>query len=154
MLSVEDELIEFLNFHKLSFKPQFLTSSTYSYLLYHIVWSVKNREDLIPKSIQGDLHKKIQDELETIRCTLHAIGNVEDHIHLLVQATTTISTADLVQKLKTTTAKFINTQTPNHHAFSWQKGYAVFSVGKPALKAVLAYVNNQEAHHECRRSAT
>ena len=32
--------------------------------------------------------------------------------------------------------------------FSWQNGYAAFSVAESTLEAVVQYVSNQEAHHK------
>lgn len=146
-LSFEDELLSFLKIQEIEFNPKFLTNTTYTRLIYHFVWSVKNREPILDTSLQAPLHQRIQQEVQKNGCKLYAIGNVADHIHILVECTSVISTASLVQSLKTTTTHLIKSQHRKFACFCWQEGYGVFSVGKPALEKVVNYVNNQEEHH-------
>ncbi len=146
----EEELTRFLKYQEVKYNPTYLTNSTYTKLYYHLVWSVKNRSSLLKKFFQILLHHCIEKELENNAAKLHAVGNVEDHIHLLVECSAKISTANLVQKLKTKTSYFIKSQSKMFDCFSWQVGYGVFSVGRPALESVLSYVNNQEEHHRIK----
>ena len=41
-------------------------------------------------------------------------------------------------------------QSPDFAAFSWQCGYARFSVGPSDLEALRQYINHQEEHHRTR----
>lgn len=52
-----------------------------------------------------------------------------------------------MQNLKTKTTHLIKSIDRKFTGFSWQEGYGVFSVGKPAIEMVANYVNNQEKHH-------
>ena len=146
--SFQDELTNFLNFHNIHFNPQYLTNTTYTQLIYHLVWSVKNREPYLEAILQAPLHQRIKHEVEKTKSKLHAIGNVADHIHLLIECSSKISTASLVQNIKTATTHLIKTLNGKNSEFCWQEGYGVFSVGKPAFETVLRYVNNQEQHHK------
>lgn len=146
-ISVKDELIKFLNLQEILFNPQYVLNTTHARLIYHLIWSVKNRENLLDKSLQKDLHEQIKNEVKDAGGKLYAVGNVTDHIHLLVESPKNLATANLVLKLKTTTTNFLRTQSRKLREFSWQEGYGVFSVGKPALNAVMNYVNDQENHH-------
>lgn len=145
--SFEDELLGFLRYQEIEFNPEFLTNTTHSRLIFHLVWSVKDREPALSSSIQIPLHQYIQHEIQNSGCKLLAIGNVSDHIHLLIESTTKITLSELVQNLKTKTSHLIKSHDKKLHTFSWQEGYGVFSVGKPALQTVKNYVNNQEHHH-------
>lgn len=55
-----------------------------------------------------------------------------------------------MQNLKTVSTHLIKSQDKRLSYFCWQEGYGVFSVGKPAFKAVLNYVNDQENHHKTK----
>lgn len=145
--SVEEEMISFLRFHDIPLNPQYLFKSTYTRLVYHLIWSVKNREPLLEKSFQHDLHNFLKGELENHGCKFHAIGNVSDHIHMLIESPSKVTTADIVMKLKSSSTNIIRDQNPKLSSFCWQEGFGVFSVGKAALKNVIDYVNNQEQHH-------
>lgn len=146
--SFEDELIGFLKTQEIQFNPKFLTSTTYAKLVYHFVWSVKDREPMLDIALQAPLHERIQQEIEKEGGKLFAIGNVADHIHLLMECTSKTVICNLVQNLKTTTTHLIKSKGNKCTSFSWQEGYGVFSVGKSAFETVKNYVNNQEAHHK------
>ncbi len=148
--SFEDELMSFLHIQEIKFNSKYLSNTTYTRLLYHLVWSVKNREPLLNASLQEPLHQSMQLVVQKDGGKLYAIGNVADHIHLLVEYTTRMSTVNLVQNLKTTTTHLIKSLDKKLAGFSWQEGYGVFSVGKPAQKIVTNYVMNQESHHRSK----
>lgn len=150
-LSFEEELTAFLKMQEIEFTPKFLTNTTYTKLYYHLVWSVKNRESLLNVSMQSILHQRIQEIIQHDGGKLYAAGNVADHIHLLVECPKNISTASLVQNLKTKTThliKSLGNRGPSN--FCWQEGFGVFSVGKSGVDAVARYVNDQEKHHRVR----
>jgi putative transposase len=75
---------------------------------------------------------------------VHAIGGVEDHIHLLLQFPATIAVAEAVMKIKANTSGWMSDEIGK---FSWQEGYGAFSVSKSNMAAVQRYVQNQEKHH-------
>ena len=148
--SFEEELMTFLKMQGMEFTPKFLTTTTYTRLIYHVVWSVKNRESIIEKSLQAVLYPHIEQKMVTNGGKLYAVGGISDHIHILVECPKTISTASLVQNLKATSTYLIRSHDRRLANFSWQEGYGVFSVGKSGFEAVSNYVNNQEEHHRVR----
>jgi putative transposase len=72
---------------------------------------------------------------------------VADHVHLAVGLSRTTTTAKLVEELKTSSSKWLKTQSPTFAAFAWQRGYAAFSVGPSDLAALRHYIDTQEEHH-------
>jgi hypothetical protein len=62
----------------------------------------------------------------------------------------TIALADLVEKLKTSSSKWIKTQLPELAGFAWQRGYCAFSVEPSGLDGLCSYIDNQEEHHRVR----
>ena len=59
----------------------------------------------------------------------------------------TITIADLVQKVKTSSSRWIKEQDPALGEFAWQHGYASFSVYYKELSRLLDYIDGQEEHH-------
>ena len=57
-----------------------------------------------------------------------------------------LSVATLVAKLKVSSNQAVRERYLSQ--FSWQNGYAAFSVAESTLEAVTQYVSNQEAHHK------
>jgi len=78
------------------------------------------------------------------------VGGVADHIHLGIRLSRTATIAHLVEELKTSSSKWLKTQSPDLGGFAWQRGYGCFSVGPADLDSLCAYIDGQEEHHRHR----
>jgi len=116
-----------------------------SEVIIHIVFSTKNREKLITKELQNELFSYLVTILKDMDCFVYKVGGVEDHVHIACKLPRSLSQADLVSKLKTTSSKWIKTKGPK--SFAWQQGYSVFSISASHLDALTCYIENQEEHH-------
>src|SRR5205807_3302223 len=76
---------------------------------------------------------------------VHAIGGMEDHIHLLLQVPPTLALAKAVLSIKAHSSKWMGQQGQR---FSWQEGYSGFSVSASNVADVIRYIHNQESHHK------
>jgi len=123
-------------------------SHTFSNLLFHLVWSTKNREPFIKKEIKHRLHSYIRTVIENEGAKLLFINGVEDHVHLLVATPLTMLIPDLIEKIKPISTKWVVKTFPEITGFKWQEGYGAFTVGKSNLQAVINYIENQEEHHK------
>lgn len=75
------------------------------------------------------------------------IGGVEDHGHILLNLARTIALANVVEKIKTSSSKWMKTKGEDLRDFSWQAGYGAFSVSRSNLDKVHHYILNQREHH-------
>lgn len=121
-----------------------------SFLLVHIVFSTKDRMPIINAVTRPALHAYLATVARTIDCECFRVGGVADHVHLAVQLARTATTAKLVETLKTSSAKWLKTQSLDLSSFAWQRGYAAFSVRPTDLDALLNYISTQAAHHNTR----
>jgi putative transposase len=55
---------------------------TYWRLYYHLIWGTKNRLPLIDPSFESDLFRVLTAKAGTLGANVHAIGGVENHIHI------------------------------------------------------------------------
>jgi len=67
--------------------------STYTQLIYHIVFSTKNREPTMIKDQKKRLFGFIHQLLTNKKCHLYRINGVEDHLHILTHVHPTIAFA-------------------------------------------------------------
>jgi len=81
--------------------------STHSSLIYHIVYSTKDRENWFQKDFQPKLHAYIGGIIRGNEATAYAVGGVADHVHLLVGLKTTHSIPDIIRIVKTESSKWI-----------------------------------------------
>ncbi len=119
-------------------------------VLIHLVFSTKDRHPYFERSILPPLHAYLATVARNAGCECLRVGGTEDHVHLAIQFSRTLTVAALVEKLKTTSSKWLKTQSPTLSSFSWQRGYGVFSVSPAHLDALLNYIANQEKHHQSR----
>ena len=112
----------------------------------HVIFSTKNREPLLAEEWRDELFRILGGAANNLGCQSLIVGGVADHVHLLFQLGRTISIADAVGKIKSTSSLWIG-QTPGLSGFNWQAGYAAFSVSQSNLEAVRTYIRNQPEHH-------
>lgn len=115
---------------------------------YHLIWATEDRQPLITRDREPKLYDYIRGKADAHGCFIHAIGGIEDHIHLVVSIPPKLSIADFVKKIKGSSAYHLNhTASSPDLAFSWQHGYGVLTLGSKQLDDAIAYVNNQKEHH-------
>jgi REP element-mobilizing transposase RayT len=68
-------------------------------------------------------------------------------VHLLVCLPTTHSIADLIKKLKGSSAHLVTHQLAAGQFFKWQAGYGAVSVSPRHLTQVTNYIERQREHH-------
>jgi REP element-mobilizing transposase RayT len=78
------------------------------------------------------------------------VGGVADHVHVALFLARTESVSRVVERLKVSSSKWIKTKSPEFAKFSWQRGYAVFSVGLGDRLALVRYIDAQVIHHKRR----
>ena len=99
-----------------------------SQIYIHLVFSTKDRRQLISDTIAPDLYAYMATVFyDECRSPAKLIGGVEDHTHTLFNLSRTWCIADVVQTVKTSTSKWMKTQDPLLRHFAWQTGYGAFS---------------------------
>ena len=127
--------------------------STYTQILYHIVFATKNREPVLRKERREELYRYIWGIIEKRDGHLYRIGGTDDHIHILSSLHPSIALSDLIKEIKVASTKW----TKTNHAFPgfthWQGGYGAFTCSVNSKERIVEYIKNQEPHH-AKESAT
>jgi putative transposase len=118
---------------------------TYTNLLYHIVFSTKDRFPFINAESKPRLYEYIGGIIRGLGGISLEISGVNDHVHLLVKLKPTIAVARFLQDLKPNTTNWAKRYILPK--FEWQDGYGAFSVSESQVEAVRKYIQNQEIHH-------
>ena len=122
-------------------------SHTYAAQFTHIVFSTKNRRDLIPLELQPRLAAYIAGIVRKLGSEPLAIGGTRNHLHIVMKLSPNTRLAEAVQKVKANSSRWLGEQGLK---FEWQRGYGAFSVSPSMLRLVKAYVENQQQHHRAR----
>jgi REP-associated tyrosine transposase len=121
--------------------------STYTNLLYHIVFSTKDRIPLITNELQEELYCYIGGIIRAEGGVQLEIGGMTDHIHILAKIKPAISVSEMLAKIKANSSKWANDHKMKMRKFGWQEGYAAFSVSESQVISVREYIRNQKEHH-------
>lgn len=116
-------------------------------MLAHIVFSTKNRADLIAPEIENDLFGYMHGIVENNKAKLIIAGGTTNHIHLLVSLPKKIDVPKLIGDIKRDSSSWIKQQDAGFRNFYWQKGYGAFSVGQSQVPTVVNYIKRQKEHH-------
>lgn len=125
--------------------------STYTHLLYHLIFATKHREPLITENFRTDLHEYLGGTVRGLGAVPQGVGGVADHVHHLVWLSATHCLADFMRELKRCSSLWIAERNGNRD-FKWQEGYAAFSVSASTRESVREYIARQEEHHRKKTS--
>jgi REP element-mobilizing transposase RayT len=131
---------------------QIIFMSSYTQILYQIIFSTKNRENVLIKTNREKLYKYIWGILKNKKCILYRINGVEDHIHIVTHVHPSIAISSLVKDIKVSSSIWIKEQGLFPAFKAWQKGYGAFTYSIEAKEDLVKYVKNQEVHHKSSNS--
>jgi putative transposase len=124
--------------------------STYTQILYQIVFSTKNRDCVLEKHNRDQLFRYIWGVLKNKKCHLYQINGVEDHLHIVTHLHPSISLSALVKDIKVSSSLFIKDKKLFKEFTCWQDGYGAFTYSIKEKDRLIEYVKNQEAHHQTK----
>ena len=125
-------------------------SKTYTNLLYHIVFSTRERRPLITREKQARLYEYVGGIVRGLGGISLAIGGIEDHLHLLAKLRPDKALSSVLRDLKANSSGWMHDVFPEVRDFSWQNGYGAFTVSASQIPYVEKYILNQEIHHRKR----
>jgi putative transposase len=116
--------------------------------MIHLVYSTKNRERWIPKTVQESLYAYQAGIFKQWESPALIIGGIEDHVHALFALSKNFALKRVVEEVKKGSSKWMKTNAgTGNRVFQWQGGYAAFSVSQSVVPDVRRYIENQEEHH-------
>jgi len=122
-------------------------SQSFTNLLYHIIFSTKDRRPLITLDYQPRLYEYIGGVLRNTGGISLGINGTEDHVHVLAKLRPDRALCDVLRELKANATGWMHNVFPRLADFYWQRGYAAFTVRQSNLRQVQRYVARQKEHH-------
>lgn len=121
---------------------------SYTNLLYHIVFSTKDRRPLITPEYELRLHDYIGGTIRSLGGICLELNGTEDHIHLLAKLRPDSTVSDVLRDLKANASGWIHDVFPSLKNFSWQRRYGAFTVSHSNVEEVRRYIVKQKEHHQ------
>ncbi|RPI29383.1 MAG: IS200/IS605 family transposase [Chloroflexota bacterium] len=120
---------------------------TYWRLHYHLIWGTHEREPSITPEREKMFYGVLYNKGKELGLKIHAAGNVEDHVHVVVSIPPKLAVADCVRHLKGASAVAINHMKGSDGKFKWQEGHGALTIGERSLETLKDYVTKQKEHH-------
>ena len=121
--------------------------STFTQILYHIVFSTKNRDRTLTADQRHQLFEYVWGILKNKNCHLYRINGVDDHIHIATHLHPTIALAPLIKDIKLASSAFSKDNNVFKNFTGWQEGYAAFTYSFKDKDKLIEYIKKQEEHH-------
>lgn len=118
--------------------------------LLHLIFSTKDRANLIRPGIEGELHAYLAGIANNLDSPCFAVNGTGDHVHMLVSQSKNLALAKLVEEVKKGSSIWIKTKGAALRGFHWQDGYVAFSVSQSMAAAAERYIATQKEHHRRR----
>ena len=123
---------------------------SYVNLLYHIIFSTKDREPLITETHQSRLYEYIGGIVRHQGGVALAINGMEDHVHLFAKLRQDKALSDMIRDFKAHSSGWMHKVFPDLKDFTWQNGYGAFTVSASQAGSVREYVEQQKIRHRVR----
>jgi Transposase and inactivated derivatives len=123
-------------------------SQSFTNLLYHIIFSTKDRRPLIKLECQPRLYDYIGGIIRGVGGISLGINGTDDHVHVLAKLRPDKALSDVLRDLKSNATGWMHDVFPRLMDFHWQRGYAAFTVSQSNLKQVQQYIASQKEHHQ------
>jgi REP element-mobilizing transposase RayT len=123
---------------------------SYVNLIYHIIFSTKDREPMIAGEYQARLYEYIGGIIRAQGGIALAINGVADHVHILAKLRQDKALSDLIRDFKSNASNWMHSIFPEQKDFAWQNGYGAFTVSASQIAEVSRYIADQKKHHQKR----
>ena len=123
-------------------------SQSFTNLLNHLIFSTKDRRPVITLDYQPRLYDYIGGIIRELGGVSLGINGIEDHVHVVTKLRPDKALSDVLRVLKCNASGWMHDLFPSLAEFSWQRGYAAFTVSQSNVEDVRRYVAGQKEHHE------
>jgi putative transposase len=116
-------------------------------LKYHVVWCPKYRRPVLTPPVDARLKQLIEEVALEHDFTVHEMEVMPDHVHLFVECDPTRSVAEIVNRFKGATSRFLREEFPHLRSrlpTLWSRSYYAGTVGHVSEATVRAYIESQK----------
>ena len=121
--------------------------STYTRILYHIVFATKDRQSVLADSRRDDLYRYMNGVIKNNRSWPVWTNGVKDHVHILLSVHPVVALAELLKDVKAASSIWIKEKKVFPNFVGWQEGYGAFTHSLRDEPELIAYLKQQEEHH-------
>ena len=119
-------------------------ADSYTNLLYHIIFSTKDRRPFLTDLYQVRLYDYIGGTIRGLGGISLELNGAEDYLHVLTKLRPDKALSDVLRELKANASGWMHDVFPAVKDFSWQRGYGAFMVSQSNVEEVRQYIAGQK----------
>ncbi len=119
-----------------------------SKIYVHLIFGTKNHLPLIKEDFEKRLWSYLAGAFKKYDSPAIIINGVSNHVHILFVLSKNIALAKLIEEVKKQSSKWAKEAGENNKKFTWQIGYAAFSISSSKVDVVKEYIEKQKEHHK------
>ena len=136
-------------FKKVKDKPYYTNNHSCFLLTAHLVLVTKYRKPVLQGKVRDYVYALIKETMESENIIIREMNGEADHIHILFDYAPDIRLSELINKIKSRTARLIRRDYPGEvgkyywKPLFWTNSYYLGSVGSNTTEIVKEYIQNQ-----------
>ena len=120
-------------------------ANTFSNLVYHIVFSTKNRQPMIQPSFRDELEKYITGVIKAEESLSSRSAVCRITFTSWRGSARIAGVAEMLRLIKANSSKWVNETPGLGERFEWQTGYGAFTVSQSQLERLREYVRGKKS---------
>ena len=136
-------------FKKVKDKPYYTNNHSCFLLTVHMVLVTKYRKPVLQGKIRDYVYALIKETMESENIIIREMNGEADHIHILFDYAPDIRLSELINKIKSRTARLVRRDYPVEvgkyywKPLFWTNSYFLGSIGSNTTEIVKEYIQNQ-----------
>ena len=136
-------------FKKVKDKPYYTNNHSCFLLTVNMVLVTKYRKPVLQGKVRDYVYALIRETMESENIIIREINGEADHIHILFDYAPDIRLSELINKIKSRTARLVRRDYPVEvgeyywKPLFWTNSYFLGSVGSNTTEIVKEYIQNQ-----------
>ena len=118
------------------------------FALYHIVFATSRRQPSLHGIDRQSFHRVIVNIAGEKNSKVICINSVDDHLHLLVNLSATVSLSAFMNAIKAKSSSWVKHHSNSKTFTSCCSGYYACTVSPSMMKKSIAYIESQQEHHQ------
>ncbi|MGN1276444.1 MAG: IS200/IS605 family transposase [Floccifex sp.] len=136
-------------FKKVKDKPYYTNNHSCFLLTAHLVLVTKYRKPVLKEKVKDYVYALIRETMESENIIIREMNGEADHIHILFDYAPDVRLSELINKIKSRTARLVRRDYPVEvgeyylKSLFWTNSYFLGSVGSNTTEIVKEYIQNQ-----------
>jgi putative transposase len=116
-------------------------------LKYHLVFCPKYRRPVLVDEVEQRLRGLLEGKAAELEMTVHTLEIMPDHVHMFVESDPTRSVAEIVNRLKGFSSRFLRREFAalrSRLPCLWSRSYYAGTVGAVSESVIRRYIESQK----------